>query len=132
VGHVKRSCGPSESSATRHSHRTPLSSVDVSFFKSPDGGFGWRAPSGGDYLNKFEASLVPARESQLFPHDQEGVSYLPTTCKIESTMYPPLESAIHPPPTTEAVGPLGSRSLSHFVFWSIFFSSKTLACQNDF
>ena len=55
MGHVKRSCGPSESSAKRRSHRTPLSSVDVSFFKSPDGGVGWRAPSGGDDLNKFEA-----------------------------------------------------------------------------
>ena len=154
MGHVKRSCGPSESSAKRHSHITPLSSVDVWFFKSPDGGVGRRTPSGGDYLNKFEAhscfimilyyiyipylymyiyifiyvyiyihiyvyiyihicgsnniylylpttfkrvsylhttckgaSAVypppasPARKSQLFPDHQEGVSYLPTTCK---------------------------------------------------
>ena len=55
MGHFKRSYGPSESSAKNHPHRTPLSIVGVWFFKTPDGGFGRQAPSGGDYLDKFEA-----------------------------------------------------------------------------
>ena len=55
MGHVKRSYGPSESIAKKHPHRTPLSIVVFWFCKSPDGGVGRRAPSGGDYLDKFEA-----------------------------------------------------------------------------
>ena len=50
MGHVKRSYGPSESSA-----KNPRSIVAVRFCKSPEGGLRQRAPSGGDYLVEFEA-----------------------------------------------------------------------------
>ena len=55
MGHVTRSYGPSELSAKSPPLRNPHSIDSVWFFKSPDGGFGRRAPSGGDYSDKFEA-----------------------------------------------------------------------------
>ena len=78
VRHVKRSYGPSESSAKNHLQRTPQSIVAVWFFKSPDVG----VLGGGHPLGV----IIQINLRHIIPTTFKRVSYLPATCKGESAV----------------------------------------------